>query len=46
MCFIVLPFLIQLLNYGATIRSIVLKDSSDNPTDVCLGFDNIDGYRG
>ena len=39
-------FLFQLINYGATIRSIQLKGSKGNTTDVCLGFDDIDGYLG
>ena len=39
-------FFLQLINYGAAIRSILLKDSNGKITDVCLGFDNIDGYLG
>ena len=38
--------ILQLINYGATIRSIELKGSDGKTTDVCLGFDTIDGYLG
>ena len=37
---------LQILNYGATIQSIALKDLLGKNTDVCLGFDDIDGYLG
>ena len=36
----------QLINYGATIRSIELKGADGKKTDVCLGFDSIEGYLG
>ena len=36
----------QILDYGATIQAITLKDNMGKTTDVCLGFDDIDGYLG
>ena len=38
--------ILQLINYGATIRSIELKGSDGKTKDICLGFDTIDGYLG
>lgn len=36
---------VELLDYGAAIRSIVVKDSSGQPVDVCLGYDTIEAYE-
>ena len=38
-----MTFLLQLMNYGATIISIKVP-SKNGLTDVVLGFDEIDGY--
>lgn len=35
---------IELLNYGATIKSILVADKNGHFEDVALGFDDIDGY--
>lgn len=37
---------VELLNYGATIRSILVPDKSGKLTDVALGFDDMDWYLG
>lgn len=37
---------VSILNYGATIQSIVLPDKSGNPADIILGFDTREGYFG
>lgn len=34
----------EILNYGATLKSLWTKDKDGNFTDVCLGYDNIEGY--
>lgn len=31
-------------NYGATITSLILKDSSNKETDIVLGFETLDSY--
>lgn len=36
---------ISLLNYGATIQSIVIKDKDGRQTDVCLGYDTVAEYE-
>lgn len=36
---------INILNYGATIQSLVIKNNKDELIDVVLGFDNIDQYE-
>lgn len=35
---------VKLTNYSAAIMGIQVPDKDDNPTDVVLGYDNIDGY--
>lgn len=37
-------FTAEVLDYGATIRSIVVPDKNGNPVDVVLGYDDIEGY--
>lgn len=34
----------EVLDYGATIRTLVVPDQSGNPVDVVLGYDNLEGY--
>ncbi len=34
----------QILNYGATIRSLLVPDSSGSVSDVVLGFDELSSY--
>ena len=36
----------DILDYGATIRSIRVPDKNGNLTDVVLGYDTIEGYTG
>lgn len=36
---------VSLCNYGARVVSIVVPDRRGRPTEVTLGFDNLDGYR-
>ena len=36
----------QLLNYGATVKSISVPDESGELDDVTFGFDNLEGYLG
>ena len=36
---------VALLDYGATIRSIVVPDRNGTPTDVVLGYDSIEEYE-
>ncbi len=36
---------VDILDYGATIQSIVVPDQNGTPTDVVLGYDEIDGYE-
>lgn len=36
---------VSFTNYGANIVSIIVPDSKGNFTDICLGFDNIQGYE-
>ncbi len=33
-----------IINYGATVTNIFVKDNLGNDTDVVLGFENIEGY--
>ncbi|MGL6106699.1 aldose epimerase family protein [Romboutsia sp.] len=35
----------NILNYGATIQSLVIKNNRDELVDVVLGFDNIEQYE-
>ncbi len=35
----------EVLNYGATIRSIVIRDKNNNMKDVCLGYSTIEEYE-
>ena len=35
---------VDVLDYGGTIRSIVVPDRNGGPTDVVLGYDDIEGY--
>ncbi len=35
---------VSVLTLGATLHSIVLKDKNDEPRDVLLGFDTVEGY--
>jgi aldose 1-epimerase len=35
---------VELINYGATIRSIVVPDKNGTAGDVVLGYDTLDGY--
>jgi len=37
---------VQVLNYGATLFSIIVPDSTGKPVDVVLGFADIAGYLG
>ena len=34
----------EVLDYGGTVRSIVVPDKERTPTDVVLGYDNLQGY--
>ncbi len=36
---------IKVLNYGATLRSIVISDNKGDLVDVCLGYDTIQDYE-
>jgi len=36
---------ITLLNYGATVQSIVIKDASGAGRDICLGYDTLNAYE-
>ena len=36
---------VELLPFGAAIRSISVPDRQGRPTDVCLGYDRIEDYR-
>jgi len=36
---------IKLLNYGATLKSIVVRDKDKNLVDVCLGYNTIKEYE-
>jgi aldose 1-epimerase len=35
---------VSVMNYGATITSIVVPDKTGSPADVVLGFDTLEGY--
>jgi len=35
---------VEVLNYGVTLRSLVVKDKNDNPVDVILGYDTLEEY--
>ena len=37
---------VELINYGAIITSIRVPDRHNEPGDVVLGFDNLEGYLG
>ena len=34
----------EILDYGATIRSVVVPDQNGNPVDVVLGYDTLEEY--
>ena len=34
----------KILDYGATIQSIIVPDKNGKPVDVVLGYDNLEGY--
>ena len=36
---------INLITYGATLQSILVKDKSDNEIDLLLGFDDMEGFE-
>lgn len=36
---------VELLPFGAAIRSVVVPDRAGRPTDICLGYDRLDQYR-
>ncbi len=36
---------VEILNYGATVKSLFVKDSSSVLRDVVLGYDNMKGYE-
>lgn len=36
---------VTLLSYGATIHSILYRDRDGKVRDLCLGYDDLDGYR-
>lgn len=36
---------VKVLNYGGIIQSLVVPDKDGNPTDVVLGYKNIEGYE-
>lgn len=35
---------VEVLDYGATIRSLLVPDRKGNPVDVVLGYDTLEGY--
>lgn len=37
---------VELLSYGATVRSITVPDQHGTPTDVCLGYETLESYQG
>ncbi|MBR3935684.1 MAG: hypothetical protein IKJ57_03960 [Oscillospiraceae bacterium] len=37
-------FIAKILDYGATIQSIIVPDKNGEPVDVVLGYDTIEGY--
>ncbi len=38
--------IVKVINYGGIITNIITPDKNNNPGDVVLGFDNLDGYLG
>lgn len=36
---------VELLPYGAAIRTICVPDRTGKPTDICLGYDTLEEYR-
>lgn len=40
------PFSCDVIEYGASVRSLVVPDREGRPVDVVLGFDGLDGYLG
>lgn len=38
-------FEVSLLSYGATVAEIIVPDKNGNPTDVLVGFDDIQGFE-
>ena len=36
---------VSVINYGATVTSIVVPDKTGSPADVVLGFDTLEGYK-
>ena len=39
------PVSVELLSYGAAVRSIWVPDRDGNPTDVCLGYETLEEYQ-
>ncbi len=37
-------FTAKVLDYGATVQSIIIPDKNGNPVDVVLGYDTLEGY--
>jgi aldose 1-epimerase len=35
---------VSIINYGATVTSIIVPDKAGSPADVVLGFDTLEGY--
>ncbi len=35
---------VKITNYGAAITSIIIPDKNNNPIDVALGYEDLDGY--
>ena len=36
---------VELLSFGAAVRSIIVPDRDGKPVDVCLGYDTLEEYR-
>lgn len=36
---------VELIDYGAALRGVVVPDRDGNPVDVCLGYDTLEEYR-
>ena len=36
---------VKILNFGGVVQSIVVQDKNGNPTDVCLGYDDVASYE-
>ena len=37
-------FTAKVLDYGATVQSVIIPDKNGNPVDVVLGYDTLEGY--